>query len=46
MTTSANGLTLTRVAHSTTLIDLGGQIILTDPWFSEKWATTTASRMA
>ncbi len=30
-------LTLTRVAHSTTLIDIGGHIILTDPWFSEKW---------
>ena len=30
-------LTLTRIAHSTTLIEVGGQIILTDPWFSEKW---------
>lgn len=30
-------LTLTRVAHSTTLIDIDGHIILTDPWFSEKW---------
>ena len=30
-------LTLTRVAHSTTLIDIGGHIILTDPRFSEKW---------
>jgi L-ascorbate metabolism protein UlaG (beta-lactamase superfamily) len=30
-------LTLTRVAHSTTLIDIGGTRILTDPWFSEKW---------
>ncbi|HEX5442161.1 MAG TPA: MBL fold metallo-hydrolase [Ktedonobacterales bacterium] len=30
-------LTLTRVAHSTTLIDIDGHVILTDPWFSEKW---------
>lgn len=37
MTASTTSLTLTRVAHSTTLIDIGGQIILTDPWFSEKW---------
>ena len=29
-------LTLTRVAHSTTLLDFNGQSILTDPWFSEK----------
>ena len=34
---STASLTLTRVAHSTTLIEIGGQIILTDPWFSEKW---------
>ena len=30
------GLTLTRVAHSTTLLDFDGELILTDPWFSEK----------
>lgn len=30
-------VTITRVAHSTVLIDFGGRRILTDPWFSEKW---------
>lgn len=29
-------LTLTRVAHATTLLDFSGELILTDPWFSEK----------
>ena len=29
-------LTLTRICHSCTLIDLGGAVMLTDPWFSEK----------
>src|SRR5215471_9786214 len=29
-------LTLTRVAHSTTLLDFDGHAILTDPWYSEK----------
>lgn len=28
--------TLTRVAHSCTLLDFDGQRVLTDPWFSEK----------
>jgi L-ascorbate metabolism protein UlaG (beta-lactamase superfamily) len=28
--------TLARVVHSSTLIDFDGQIVLTDPWFSEK----------
>jgi L-ascorbate metabolism protein UlaG (beta-lactamase superfamily) len=37
MTVSTTSLTLTRISHSTTLIDIGGQIILTDPWFSERW---------
>lgn len=37
MTASTTNLTLTRIAHSTTLINIGGRIILTDPWFSEKW---------
>ncbi len=31
-----SGLTLTRVAHSTTLLNFDGELILTDPWFSEK----------
>lgn len=30
-------LTVTRVAHATVLIDLNGQAILTDPWFSQKF---------
>lgn len=29
-------ITVTRLAHSMALIDFNGQIILTDPWFSEK----------
>jgi len=29
-------LTLTRIAHSSTLLDFDGQPILTDPWYSEK----------
>jgi len=37
MTASTTSLSLTRVAHSTTLITIGEQVILTDPWFSEKW---------
>jgi L-ascorbate metabolism protein UlaG (beta-lactamase superfamily) len=28
--------TVTRVAHSCVLLDFGGQVLLTDPWFSEK----------
>ncbi len=32
-----NGLTITRVAHATVLIDFNGQAILTDPWFSQKF---------
>jgi L-ascorbate metabolism protein UlaG (beta-lactamase superfamily) len=28
---------LTRIAHSTVLLDFGGYRILTDPWFSERW---------
>lgn len=31
-----NGLSITRVAHSCVLIDFDGDMILTDPWFSEK----------
>ena len=30
-------LTITRVAHATTLIDFDGHVILTDPWFSQKF---------
>jgi L-ascorbate metabolism protein UlaG (beta-lactamase superfamily) len=30
-------LTITRIAHATVLIDLNGQAILTDPWFSQKF---------
>jgi L-ascorbate metabolism protein UlaG (beta-lactamase superfamily) len=29
-------LTLTRIAHATTLIDYDGYTLLTDPWFSQK----------
>jgi L-ascorbate metabolism protein UlaG (beta-lactamase superfamily) len=29
-------VTLTRIAHSSTLLDFDGQPILTDPWYSEK----------
>src|SRR5262249_45904694 len=29
-------LKLTRVAHSSVLLDFGGPVVLTDPWFSEK----------
>lgn len=29
-------LTITRVAHASVLIEVGGQALLTDPWFSEK----------
>ena len=29
-------LALTRIAHSTVLLDFAGQAILTDPWYSEK----------
>ena len=29
-------LTVTRITHSCALIDFGGAIVLTDPWFSEK----------
>src|SRR5919202_4473546 len=28
---------VTRISHATVLIDLDGQRILTDPWFSERW---------
>ena len=28
--------TVTRVTHSCALLDFGGQVLLTDPWFSEK----------
>ncbi len=30
-------LTVTRVAHATTLIDYDGSTLLTDPWFSQKF---------
>src|SRR5215472_2103933 len=30
-------LTITRIAHATTLIDFDGYTILTDPWFSERF---------
>ena len=29
-------LTLTRVCHSCVLVDFGGTVVLTDPWFSER----------
>ncbi|AMM19233.1 hypothetical protein AX769_02660 [Frondihabitans sp. PAMC 28766] len=29
-------LTITRITHSCHLIEIGGQIILTDPWFSQR----------
>lgn len=32
-----SAVTLTRVAHSTALIDFDGFRVLTDPWFSERW---------
>lgn len=31
-------VTITRIVHACTLIDFDGTIILTDPWFSEKFA--------
>jgi L-ascorbate metabolism protein UlaG (beta-lactamase superfamily) len=30
-------VTLTRIAHSSVLIDFDGSKILTDPWFSERY---------
>ena len=33
----AGTLTITRVAHSCTLLDFGGSVFLADPWFSEKF---------
>jgi L-ascorbate metabolism protein UlaG (beta-lactamase superfamily) len=30
-------LKITRIVHSCVLIDLGGPLVLTDPWFSEKF---------
>jgi L-ascorbate metabolism protein UlaG (beta-lactamase superfamily) len=30
-------LHLTRVAHASVLLDFDGEVVLTDPWFSEKW---------
>ena len=30
-------LTITRIAHSSVLIDFDGHRVLTDPWFSEKF---------
>ncbi len=30
-------LTITRIAHSSVLIDFAGHQVLTDPWFSEKF---------
>jgi len=30
-------LTITRIAHSSVLIDFDGHRVLTDPWFSEKY---------
>jgi L-ascorbate metabolism protein UlaG (beta-lactamase superfamily) len=32
-----SSLTITRIAHATTLIDFDGYTILTDPWFSERF---------
>lgn len=32
----AEPLTITRITHSCHLISIGGQTVLTDPWFSEK----------
>jgi len=34
---SMSTLTITRIAHSSVLIDFDGQRVLTDPWFSEKF---------
>jgi L-ascorbate metabolism protein UlaG (beta-lactamase superfamily) len=31
-----SGLTLTRICHSCALIDFGGAVVLTDPWFSAR----------
>jgi L-ascorbate metabolism protein UlaG (beta-lactamase superfamily) len=33
----AGTLAITRIVNSTTLIELGGLRILTDPWFTERW---------
>jgi L-ascorbate metabolism protein UlaG (beta-lactamase superfamily) len=30
-------VTLTRIAHSSVLIDFDGHMVLTDPWFSERF---------
>lgn len=34
---SERGITVTRVAQSTVLLDMGGKAVLTDPWYSEKF---------
>lgn len=31
-----SGLSVTRIAHASVLLDFGNAIVLTDPWFSEK----------
>ena len=36
-TSSDKSLTITRIAHSCTLLDFGGFTFLTDPWFSQKF---------
>ncbi|HVV88388.1 MAG TPA: MBL fold metallo-hydrolase [Kofleriaceae bacterium] len=33
----ASPLTITRVDHATTLVDFDGEVVLTDPWFTENW---------
>src|SRR2546421_1998289 len=35
--TDMTTLTITRIAHSSVLIDFDGHRVLTDPWFSEKY---------
>jgi L-ascorbate metabolism protein UlaG (beta-lactamase superfamily) len=35
--TDMTTLTITRIAHSSVLIDFDGHRVLTDPWFSEKF---------
>jgi L-ascorbate metabolism protein UlaG (beta-lactamase superfamily) len=35
---SDSSVKVTRITHCCTLIDLGGEVLLTDPWFSERFA--------
>lgn len=34
---TAAAISIVRVANSCTLIDIAGHIVLTDPWFTERW---------